>query len=311
MEDGNREQLQKLRQQVERKKHLKSVLENMYIQQRELKEKVEELRQEKEEEQKDVDRLEGRGLTALFYSIIGKMDEKLTKEQREVFAAAMKYESAQQELASIDCKIEHYEKEIRELDDCEAGYKEELRKREEAVKASDSAEAKCILQLEEQITDVDRQLKEIREAMHAGQKAAFTTECVLGKLQSAEEWGTWDMLGGGIVSAMAKHGNLDDAQSEIASLQVELRNFKTELTDVSIEADLQVQIDDFMKFADYFFDGLFVDWAVQDRITKSKNKVRQVKEQIETVRKQLDQMQKEAEQEKADLQMQLEQMIVG
>ena len=41
------------------------------------------IRQEKEDEQKDVDRLEDRGLTALFYSLIGKIDEKMTKEQKE------------------------------------------------------------------------------------------------------------------------------------------------------------------------------------------------------------------------------------
>ena len=52
-------------------------------QEKEQKEKVEELRQEKEDEQKDVDRLEDRGLTALFYSLIGKIDEKMTKEQKE------------------------------------------------------------------------------------------------------------------------------------------------------------------------------------------------------------------------------------
>lgn len=311
MEDGNSGQLQELRQQVERQKHLKSVLENMYIQQRELKEKVEELRQEREEEQKDVDRLEGRGLTALFYSIIGKMDEKLTKEQREVFAAAVKYESAQQELTSIEYNINLYEQELRELEGCEAIYKENLKKRETEIKASNLAEAESILQIEEQIAGMESQLKEIKEALRAGQKAAFTTECVMGKLQSAEEWGTWDMLGGGIVSAMAKHGNLDDAQSEIANLQVELRNFKTELTDVSIEADLQVQIDDFLKFADYFFDGLFVDWAVQDRIKRSKNQVQQIKEQIEKVMDQLEQMQADTEHERVHLQIQLEQMIVG
>lgn len=311
MDDGNREQLQELRQRVGRQARLKSMLDSMYVQKSELTAKVENLLREKEEEEKDVERLEGRGLTALFYSIIGKMDEKLTKEQREVFAAAVKCESAQQELSSVEHNIELYEQELRELKGCEAIYKENLKKREAEIKASNSAEAKSILQLEEQIAGMESQLKEIREALRAGQKAAFTTECVLGKLQSAEEWGTWDMLGGGIVSAMAKHGNLDDAQSEIANLQVELRNFKTELTDVSIEADLQVQIDDFLKFADYFFDGLFVDWAVQDRIKRSKNQVQQIKEQIEKVMDQLEQMQADTEHERVHLQIQLEQMIVG
>ena len=81
--DVDREQLQKLREQIGRKAHLTSMLDNLYVQEKEQKEKVEELRQEKEDEQKDVDRLEDRGLTALFYSLIGKIDEKMTKEQKE------------------------------------------------------------------------------------------------------------------------------------------------------------------------------------------------------------------------------------
>ena len=64
--------------------------DDLYVQEKEQKEKVEELRQEKEDEQKDVDRLEDRGLTALFYSLIGKIDEKMTKEQKEAYAASVK-----------------------------------------------------------------------------------------------------------------------------------------------------------------------------------------------------------------------------
>ena len=80
--DVDREQLQKLREQIGRKAHLTSMLDNLYVQEKEQKEKVEELRQEKED----------RGLTALFYSLIGKIDEKMTKEQKEAYAASVKYE---------------------------------------------------------------------------------------------------------------------------------------------------------------------------------------------------------------------------
>ena len=49
---------------------------------------------------------------------------------------------------------------------------------------------------------------------------------------------------------------LDDAQEQIEQLQVELRRFKTELSDVEIAADLQVTVDSFLKFADFFFDAV-------------------------------------------------------
>ena len=67
---------------------------------------------------------------------------------------------------------------------------------------------------------------------------------------------------------------LNSAQSNVQDLQTALRNFRTELADVKegISADIHLEIGDFLHFADYFFDGLFTDWMVYDRISESKNK---------------------------------------
>lgn len=102
-------------------------------------------------------------------------------------------------------------------------------------------------------------------------------------LDSAHGWGTWDLVGGGLVSDLAKYGHLDDAQEQIERLQVALRRFKTELADVEIDADVQVTVDGFLKFADFFFDNLFTDWAVLDRIGQSQQQVQDTRRQIERV----------------------------
>ena len=67
---------------------------------------------------------------------------------------------------------------------------------------------------------------------------------------------------------LAKHSRLDDAQESVEYLQSQLRAFRTELADVTISADFQVNIDGFLRFADYVFDGIFADWAVLDRLLK-------------------------------------------
>lgn len=66
------EELQTLQQQIARKKHLQARLKELYTQRTELEAKVSNLRGVMEKEQSDVDRLEGRGLTALFYGIVEK-----------------------------------------------------------------------------------------------------------------------------------------------------------------------------------------------------------------------------------------------
>ena len=86
-----------------------------------------------------------------------------------------------------------------------------------------------------------------------------------------------------MLSDIAKHDHLDAAQAKINRLQVELRTFKTELADVQIHADIQVQIEECLKFADFFFDGLFADWAVMDEIEESISTVKNTRNEIMSV----------------------------
>ena len=74
------------------------------------------------EEQDDVDRLEGRSLSAFFYQVIGKMDEKLTKEKREAYAAKVKYDAVARELAGIEADLRECQAELEDLQDCEERY---------------------------------------------------------------------------------------------------------------------------------------------------------------------------------------------
>lgn len=108
---------------------------------------------------------------------------------------------------------------------------------------------------------------------------------------------------------LAKHGHLDDAQSSVESLQSQLRRFKTELADVTIDADFQVSIDGFLRVADYFFDGIFADWAVLDRIHQSQDQVQDTRNQIHSVLSHLQTMIDHAAAEKADIQHQIEHLV--
>ena len=278
------EQLLELQKQIARKKRLESELKDLHKQQKELAAKVRELEKQKMSEQADVDRLEGRSLTAFFYNVVGKMDEKLDQERKEAYAAAVKYDVAANELSAVEYDIQRYEAELQKLQGCELRYERTLQRKLEAVKTSGIPEATEIIQLEEHIAFLENQKIELNEAINAGRSALSTTERILSSLDSAEGWGTWDLLGGGgIITHMAKHGHLDDAQSLVEELQVKLRRFKTELADVQINAEMQVNIDGFLLFADYFFDGLFADWAVLDKINESMTQVQKTKSQISSV----------------------------
>ena len=304
------EKLKALQEKISRSRQLSSMLKELRGQRDTIAARVRELEAIKVDEQADVDRLEGRSLASFFYNVIGKMDERLNKEREEAYAARVKYDAAARELEAIDGDIQRCESELGGLRGCEREYEVTLRDKANAVKAEGGARAEEILKLEERHAYLESQKKELREAISAGNSARSTAESVLSSLDSAEGWGTWDLLGGGLLADMAKHSHLDEAQGAIERLQSQLRRFKTELADVTIHADMQVNVDGFLRFADYFFDGLFADWAVMDKISQSQSQVQSTKSQIDSVLSRLNSMMSAAEREQAQTKSKLDALVL-
>ena len=194
-------------------------------------------------------------------------------------------------------------------DGCEERYAALLREKTQAVKAAGGAAAEQILRMEEREAYLESQERELGEASAAGQSALATADGILESLSSAEGWGTWDLIGGGLIAALATHSRLDAAQAAVEYLQSQLRAFRTELADVTISADFQVNIDGFLRFADYVFDGIFADWAVLDRINQAQAQVEDTRAQICAVLDRLGQMADQAERERAGLRQEIEGLV--
>lgn len=138
--------------------------------------------------------------------------------------------------------------------------------------------------------ETQKQAMELREATEEGKKALALTEEVLKGLNRAENWGVWDAFGGGLISAMMKYDKLDGVKKKIEELQVQLRKFHTELADVSVEADIRIEISEMLRFADYFFDGVFADLSVMRRIGDARKQAESTKEKITEVLQRLEYM---------------------
>lgn len=305
------EDLRALQQKISLKRQLDAKLSDLQEQRKVFDRKVIQLRVAYRSEQEDVEKLEGRSLANYFYNVIGKLDDKLDAERQEAYAARVKLDAAERELAAVDRELEILRKQCGELLGIEQVYQAELAKKRQALKTAGTPAGTEILELEEAIAFLKSQKKELSEAAAAGRKALSTADSVLSELNDADNWNTWDMIGGGgLITHMAKHGHLDDAQSLVEELQGQLRRFKTELADINVQANLQVNIDGFLRFADYFFDGLFADWAVGDRISESQSSVLKVKHQIEKMLGKIEQMEAAAVREIADLTAKIEACVV-
>ena len=292
------DQLKELLEQCARKRRLEAVQKELTAQRDQYAAQTDALKKLFQEEQADVDRLEGRSLAAFFYRVTGKRGEKLDKERQEVYAARVKYDAAVRELAGAEEDLRRCRSELNDVWDSESRYQALWEEKIQAVKKAGGPEGEKILNLEERISVLEAQEKELEEAISAGQKALSTTDQILSSLDSAEGWGTWDLVGGGIMTDLIKHDHLDTAQNLVEGLQSQLRAFKTELADVTLDGDLQVSIDGFLRFADYFFDGIFSDWMVLDRIHQSQSQVEDTKNQISAVLRQLDTRLSQVDQEK-------------
>ena len=303
------EQLRQLQEQIARKGQLEAKVAELRCQHRELSDRVYDLEVIKLGEQADVDQLEGRSLAAFFYHMTGKLDDRLDKERQEAYAARVKYDAAARELAAVEEELSRHQSALDGLHNCEQRYQALLREKAAAVKNAGGAQAEEILKLEEELALLDSRKRELNEAISAGSSALSTISRVLSSLDSAEDWGTWDLFGGGLISDLAKHSHLDTAQGSIEDLQSQLRRFKTELADVTIHTDMQVNVDGFLRFADYFFDGLFADWAVLDKISRSKEQVLSTQRQVDAVLGQLNGMMQAAEQEQTQLRDRLDALV--
>ena len=276
-------QLSELQEKIARYQKLAATLKELRSQRDDFAKRVRELEDIRADEQADVDRLESRSLVALFYSITGKRGELLTKERQEAYTAAVKHGAAVKELRDIEEDIQRFAQEYRELRGCENAYKEALYEKRMALKAAGGEHVDEILQLEERCAVLRGHKKELSEAISAGNSARSTADSILQSLNSAKNWGTYDALGGGLVADIAKHNHLNAAQTSVEQLQSQLRRFRTELADVKVRADMQVNVDGFLRFADYFFDGLAADLTVLNKISRSQSEVQSAKSRIDSI----------------------------
>lgn len=72
---------------------------------------------------------------------------------------------------------------------------------------------------------------------------------------------------------------------------------------------MQVGIDGFLRFADFFFDGLFADWAVLDHIHDAQQQVEGTRDQIDSVLIRLRTMEQDTVRELAEVEAERERLL--
>ncbi len=260
-------------------------------------------------EENDVKRLEGLSLAGMFYAVLGDKEQRLDKERQEFLAAKLQRDQCQYAVTSQERDLVDLKGKLDTLTGLDAAYQSLLERKEKFLMQSGSPSVRQLLDLSEKQAGQESDLKEVQEAIDAGQALVSTLDGVIGSLQSAEGWGTWDMLGGGFLANLAKHSRIDDARERVHQAQELLRRFQRELADVQSGESFLIDISSFDTFADFFFDGLIVDWIVQSKIQTSLDRTTQVRQRVASILQRLQNRQKDIQQQLNDLASQRQQLV--
>lgn len=122
---------------------------------------------------------------------------------------------------------------------------------------------------------------EIREAVAAGERALTSLRRAQEKLNSARNWGLFDLFGGGFITDMIKHSRMNDASALMENARADLLIFQRELRDVCVPTEFRMEVSDFLTFADFFFDGVIADYLVQSKIAEARAQVSDAIYQVE------------------------------
>ena len=297
-------QLQEAKERLRQKRKYEEHLQRVTKFFQEEVEKKERLQLQLSKEKEDVAKLESFSLTNIFYTIIGRKLEKLDKEQQEVLAAKLKYQEALETIEDVRKEIEEYKDKLLNVRDAEQDYDWLMEEKERLIHDTDSLWSEELFKIAEKEADATSQLKEYQEAIRAGEEAKRALAKALQSLDSAKGWSTFDMLGGGMITTAIKHSRLDDARETIHQAQNSLRHFQEELLDIDNHFHSQLQFGGMLTFADYFFDGIVVDWIVHGKITDCYRQTTETKEAVIRVLRQLSEQSKALEGEIIVLQQQ-------
>ncbi|MGK0217371.1 MAG: hypothetical protein ACI9HE_000848 [Planctomycetota bacterium] len=220
-------------------------------------------------ENEDVRKLEGISLASIYHTILSSKTEQLAKEREDVFQAKLAYDSCQAELAKLRREKSEQREALKALEgqaDLDEALSALMQRKETWLREQAGPVAEKLVELDERLAAARAEQCEVREAARAGELAFECLDGMVQCLEKARGYGTWDLMGGGFLATGLKHSQLDEAREYAAEAQGDLFHFESELADLQIDAEFQVEIGEFNRFADYLLDGFIFDSIVHSKI---------------------------------------------
>ncbi|WP_291650382.1 hypothetical protein [Clostridium sp.] len=281
------EEFLKLEEEKNTLKKLKAKISNIDVEISKTNESLETLKQILTKEKKDVDNLESFSLSYLYYKIKGSIDEKLSKEKLEFLEAQARFLEKEDYLNRLISNKKQILKDINAIGDIDFKYDELLNNSAEYVLKLNNKKSETVLFILNKLKNASLELKEIQEALLEGDKLIPYIDKAISNLNSAQNWGIYDMMGGDLIATMAKRSKMDDASKSINSIKVMLNRYNNELKDLSNEINVSLNLDSMSGVMDYLFDNFFTDYFVQGKINSALDSTKNLKSKVNIIQSNL------------------------
>ena len=238
-------------------------------------------------EQRDVRRYE-RGVWAFLYDVFADRSARLTKEQREAAEAEARYaecvalrDRLREEVTSLGARIDALAGADAELAAARAA-------KHAAVVEFGGPAAEELSALTTQLEAIEAEVRSIDEALAAGDRAHGTLTRLVEVLSSARNWGAADIMTDSFFVSWAKRSRLDEANNLAGVAQADMTVFRRELGDVGVGLVAEIEgLANHHRFLDTWFDNIFSDFSVQNRIVEAQSTTSTALENVSAVLGQL------------------------
>ncbi|NLO37138.1 MAG: hypothetical protein GX112_12420 [Clostridiaceae bacterium] len=264
-------------------------------------------------EQADVDRLEGKSLGNYILSLSRKLDARRQKEEAELVAACHRLDELREEQRYLRQALLEQQQQIMAAGQAERAWNQALADLKSGIRAETAhALADPYREREAALSQVNSQVGEIEQARTVARRAQATADTMLERLRSAEGWSSYDVwFKGGIVTHVAKYNHLDAASDLMSHLSAQLRDLRSELADIRMDlGDALNTYTSGTRALDYFFDNIFTDLSVRDRVREDLDTVQRIKGKLHQVERELDLKLSQAKGQAGQLQHQLQEILL-
>ena len=122
--------------------------------------------------------------------------------------------------------------------------------------------------------------RELQEAQEALERVKEIIQEVKSELQSAKNWGLFDMIAGDMFASLIKRDKISKVNSRMDYLRRVLQEAQKELADVNITLASEISNSSSDYFWDVWFDNIFTDFRVQGELDKVAENINQLERQV-------------------------------